>query len=141
MDSLPNLQVRKKNVLKDFVSVAGALHVSHFIIFTKTEDTTNMRICRLPRGPTLTFQVEAFSLDRDIVSSLKRPNMEQRQFHHHPLLVMNGFSGDSLHFKLMATMFQNMFPPINVHKVKLSNIRRCLMLNYNAEDQTIDLRH
>lgn len=133
--------MRKKNVLKDFVSIAGVLHVSHFIMFSKTEETTNMRVCRLPRGPTLTFQVDSYTLSRDVVTSLKRPNMESRQFQHHPLLVMNGFSGDGLHYKLMATMFQNMFPAINVNKVKLSDIRRCLMLNYNAEDKTIDFRH
>jgi len=136
-----SLKARKKNVLKDFVSVAGVLHVSHFVIFTKTEETTNMRVCRLPRGPTLTFQVEAYSLAKDVVSSLKRPNMEARQFKHHPLLVMNGFSGEGLHFKLMATMFQNMFPSINVNKVKLKEIRRCLLLNYNEEEKTIDFRH
>lgn len=135
------LKARKKNVLKDFVSIAGVLHVSHFVIFTKTEETVNMRVCRLPRGPTLTFQVESYSLAKDVVSALKRPNMEARQFKHHPLLVMNGFSGEGLHFKLMATMFQNMFPSINVNKVKLKEIRRCLLLNYNEEDKTIEFRH
>lgn len=43
--------------------------------------------------------------------------MEPKQFNHHPLLVMNNFSGEGMQFKLMATMFQNMFPSINVNKV------------------------
>ncbi len=43
--------------------------------------------------------------------------MEPRQFKHHPLLVMNNFSGDGMHFKLMSAIFQNMFPSINVSKV------------------------
>jgi len=39
----------------------------------------------------------------------------------------------------MATMFQNMFPSINVNKTNLNTIRRCLLLNYN-DDKTIDMR-
>lgn len=35
-------QVRKKNVLKDFVAVAGPLGVTHFIIFNKTPSSVNM---------------------------------------------------------------------------------------------------
>ncbi len=36
------LQVRKNNVLKDFVAVAGPLGITHFSIFTKTENSINM---------------------------------------------------------------------------------------------------
>lgn len=43
--------------------------------------------------------------------------MHEQQFTHHPLLVLNNFGCDGMHIKLMATMFQNMFPSINVHKV------------------------
>lgn len=35
-------QVRKKNVLKDFVAVAGPLGVTHFMIFNKTSSSVNM---------------------------------------------------------------------------------------------------
>jgi hypothetical protein len=31
-----NIKVRPKNVIKDFVHVAGALNVSHMCMFTKT---------------------------------------------------------------------------------------------------------
>lgn len=40
----PPQQVRKKNVLKDFVAVAGPLGVTHFMIFSKT--TTNINMVR-----------------------------------------------------------------------------------------------
>ena len=109
--------MRKNNVLKDFVTVAGPLHVTHFIIFTKTDKGCYMRITRLPRGPTLTFKIANYSLCCDVISSLKRHNMEAKQFQHHPLLVMNNFSGEGLHLKLMTTMFQNLFQSINVNKV------------------------
>lgn len=135
------LQVRRKNVVKDFVSVAGLLHVTHLVVFTKTERAIYMRLARLPRGPTLTFRVENYALARDIISSLKKPVTYTHQFSSHPLLVLNNFSGEGMHFKLMASMFQNMFPSINIHTVKLNTIRRCLLLSYDSEDQTIDFRH
>lgn len=58
-----------------------------------------------------------YSLIKDVVSSLKRHRMHEQQFTHHPLLVLNNFGLPQIHVKLMATMLQNMFPSINVHKV------------------------
>lgn len=48
--------------------------------------------------------------------------MHEQQFTHHPLLILNNFASDGMHVKLMATMFQNMFPSINVHKVRHASI-------------------
>ncbi|XP_067088611.1 suppressor of SWI4 1 homolog [Osmerus mordax] len=136
-----SLKVRKKNVLKDFVSIAGPLGVTHFAIFSKTPSSINMRLARLPKGPMLHFRVKKFSLIKDVVSSLKKHRMHDQQFTHHPLLVLNNFSTDGMHVKLMATMFQNMFPSINVHKVSLNAIKRCVLLNYDPESQEIEFRH
>lgn len=54
----------------------------------------------------------------------------EKQFQNHPLLIMNGFTGEDRQIQLMASMFQNMFPSINVTRVKLNTIRRCVLLNY-----------
>ncbi|XP_034448660.1 suppressor of SWI4 1 homolog [Hippoglossus hippoglossus] len=136
-----SLKVRKKNVLKDFVSIAGPLGVTHFMIFSKTPSSINMRLARLPKGPTLHFRVLKYSLIKDVISTLKKHRMHEQQFSHHPLLILNNFGTDGMHIKLMATMFQNMFPSINVHKVSLNNIKRCVLLNYNPETQEIEFRH
>lgn len=136
-----SLQVRKKNNFKDFVTVAGPLGISHFLVFTKTQTHVNLRLARLPKGPTLCFQVTKYSLIKDVVSSLKRQRMHEQQFTHHPLLVLNNFGLDGMHIKLMATMFQNMFPSINVHKVNINNIKRCVLFSYNAETEELEFRH
>ena len=39
------------------------------------------------------------------------------------------------------SIFQNLFPSINVTKVKINSIRRCVLLNYDAEKDTVELRH
>ncbi|XP_077352327.1 suppressor of SWI4 1 homolog [Festucalex cinctus] len=136
-----SLKVRKKNVLKDFVAVAGPIGVTHFIIFSKTPGSITMRLARLPKGPMLYFKVLKYTLVKDVVSSLKKHRMHGQQFTHHPLLILNNFGSDGMHIKLMATMFQNMFPSINVHKVSLNTIKRCVLLNYNPETQEIEFRH
>lgn len=50
---LPNtaasLRESKRNTLKDFVSVAGPLGVSHFLILTATEKSTYLRVAKTPR--------------------------------------------------------------------------------------------
>ncbi|KAL4659160.1 hypothetical protein GN956_G2503 [Arapaima gigas] len=136
-----SLKVRKKNILKDFVSVAGPLGITHFVMFSKTPTSVNMRLARLPKGPTMYFSVQKYSLIKDVVSSLKKHRLHQQQFSHHPLLVLNNFGTEGMHVKLMATMFQNMFPSINVHKVNLNLIKRCVLLNYDQVAQEIEFRH
>merc|ERR1711881_158493 len=79
---------------------------------------------------------------RDITAMLKRPKTIGEQFKYPPLVVLNGFHDDQgMEMKLMTTTFQNMFPAIKVHKVKLASIKRCAMFNYNKETGTIDFRH
>ncbi|KAM8845077.1 suppressor of SWI4 1 homolog [Spinachia spinachia] len=136
-----SLKVRRRNVLKDFVAVAGPLGVTHFMMFSKTPTCVNMRLARLPKGPTLHFKVLKYSLVKDVVSSLKKHRMHEQQFTHHPLLILNNFGSDGMHIKLMATMFQNMFPSINVHRISLNNIKRCVLLSYNPETEEIEFRH
>uniref|UniRef100_A0A8C3VXT0 Peter pan homolog n=1 Tax=Catagonus wagneri TaxID=51154 RepID=A0A8C3VXT0_9CETA len=135
------LQIRKKNSLKDCVAVAGPLGVTHFLIVSRTETNIYFKLMRLPGGPTLTFRINKYTLVRDVVSSLRRHRMHEQQFAHPPLLVLNSFGPHGMHVKLMATMFQNLFPSINVHKVNLNTIKRCLLINYNPDSQELDFRH
>ncbi|XP_034513636.1 suppressor of SWI4 1 homolog isoform X3 [Ailuropoda melanoleuca] len=135
------LQIRKKNTLKDCVAVAGPLGVTHFLILSKTETNIYFKLMRLPGGPTLTFRINKYTLVRDVISSLRRHRMHEQQFAHPPLLVLNSFGPHGMHVKLMATMFQNLFPSINVHKVNLNAIKRCLLINYNPDSQELDFRH
>ncbi len=76
-----DLRARKKNILKDFVSVASSLGVTHFMVFTKSDKSINMRIMRIPRGPTITFKVKEVSLL--ILFS---------EFYKHFLIIKNTFS-------------------------------------------------
>ncbi|KAJ8974646.1 hypothetical protein NQ317_019882 [Molorchus minor] len=63
------------------------------------------------------LKIHDFSLARDVVSSLKKQIVVEEAFKHSPLIVLNSFSGEGLQMKLMASMFQNMFPSINLTNV------------------------
>ncbi|KRY27458.1 Suppressor of SWI4 1 -like protein [Trichinella spiralis] len=140
------LQVRKSNSLKDFVSIAGPLSVSHMLIFTRSESFLNMRLIRLPRGPTLMFRVLEYTLAKDVVSALRKSVHSKWQPNFSPLLIFNGFENDNNNVKLTHTMFQTMLPSLNVDSVrsgliiKLNNIRRCVLFTYDKETEEIDFR-
>lgn len=144
-----NLRERKSNKLKDFLVMAGPLGVSDLFIFNQSEESGNisLRIGKMPRGPTLQFKVNNYSLMKDVRNILKHPKSvgkDAPEMLNPPLLVLNGFlskltEADN-HEKLMITVFQNMFPPIQPQSTKVSGIKRVLLLNKDANG-AIDLRH
>ncbi|ORX82220.1 Brix-domain-containing protein [Anaeromyces robustus] len=135
------LRERKTNKLKDFVAVASHYGVTHFLIFSQTKVGTNLRIARTPRGPTLTFRISQYSTIKDVLSLQTNPRSKGTEYRNPPLLVLNNFGDNSRHMKLMAAMFQNLFPPINVQTMKLGEAKRVLLLNYDSETDKIDFRH
>lgn len=85
------LKERKSNKLKDYTSIAGPLGVSHLLTFSQSAATgnveeedlvsnVNMRVARLPRGPTLSFKVLRYALGRDILNATKRPHSPGREY-------------------------------------------------------------
>jgi ribosome biogenesis protein SSF1/2 len=143
------LQERRNNAIKDFLNVAGPLGVTHMISFSGTELGTYMRLGRVPHGPTLTYRVKEFSLCRDIISKQKRPAAPRKMdYMQSPLVVLSNFNAaagetdaQSKHTKLAGIMFQNLFPSINVHEIKLATMKRVLLASYDKDSQKIELRH
>lgn len=111
------LRERKSNKIKDFVSLSSVFHVSHMCIFNKTKNQLSYKVARLPRGPTLTFKVHQFTLAKDVIASVKKQFVDEEAFHTAPLIILNNFTGEGKHLKLMATTFQNMYPTINLATV------------------------
>ncbi|AAS50326.1 AAL040Wp [Eremothecium gossypii ATCC 10895] len=144
------LKERKSNKLKDFVVMCGPLGVSHLFIFTQSEKTGNvsLKVARTPQGPTVTFQVLDYSLGKDIKRFLKHPkSLGKDDILNPPLLVLNGFDiknedeGRANVEKVVVSMFQNIFPPLNPARTQLSSIRRVFMINKDQETGELSLRH
>lgn len=127
--------------MKDFMAVAGQLHVSHFMLVSQSENATNLRIGKFPKGPSLYFRIQSYMLAKDVMAAQKNPKSPGLEYATAPLLVLNNFDVESSEGKLLCSMFQGMFPTINTSKVKLVDIRRVALFNYDRETQTIEMRH
>ncbi|KAI3639217.1 hypothetical protein MIR68_002747 [Amoeboaphelidium protococcarum] len=135
------LKARRKNKLKDFVSVAGLMGVSHMMLLSQTDNSTSLRIAKSPKGPTLTFKIEQYALIRDIIACQAKPRSPGKEYSQAPLLVLNNFNSEDKHVKLMATMFQNLFPSLNLQKIHASDCRRIVLINYDKERKSVSFRH
>ncbi|KAI8867834.1 Brix-domain-containing protein, partial [Ramicandelaber brevisporus] len=149
------LKERAANKLKDYVHIAGPLGVTHLLLFSRTDAGVNFKIGRMPRGPTLTFRVNEYVLSKDIHAIQRNPKSPGTEFRSPCLLILNGFvsstaanqdeddinHADQNTLKLMTTMFQNMFPSINIAKMKLSDVRRVVLINRDPATGVITIRH
>lgn len=89
-----------------------------------------IRVARIPRGPTLEFDILGFSTISDVVRFCKKMKIDVHNYSAAdtsvpPLVVLNGFGNDQTHLKLAATTFRSMFPLIDVEKVCV-----CVCLRY-----------
>lgn len=158
------LKERKYNKLKDFASVCTPLHITHLLILNqifnpkkgKVAGALTIRIARYPTGPTLTFKIIEATMSRSIKRQQKRTYDSPSLYLTAPMVVLNNFNNHSNssssnnnqnqgvvahHVRLMKATFQNMFPALNVHALKLSDCRRVVLFNYDPQTDTVSMRH
>ncbi|KAJ6547106.1 Brix domain-containing protein [Mycena capillaripes] len=139
------LKERHRNKLKDYLTLAPALQVTHLLAFTLTPIAPSLRIIRLSSGPTLSFRVERYSLMKDILNTSRRARSIGMEYLSPPLLVLASFPAPSPttppHLTLLMKSFQSLFPPLSPHTLALSSARRVVLISYNAEHGTVDFRH
>ena len=158
------LKERRSNRLRDYTAMAGPLGVSHLLLFSRSSTgNTNLRLALTPRGPTLSFRVEKYSLSKDVKKAQEHAQGGGKQYLNPPLLVMNNFLSPPSpegaqptvpkHLEsLTTTVFQSLFPPISPQSTPLSSINRVLLLNRDnhnlsstssveCEKYVLNLRH
>ncbi|KIJ60631.1 hypothetical protein HYDPIDRAFT_98375 [Hydnomerulius pinastri MD-312] len=139
------LKERKRNKLKDFLTMAPVLKVSHLMALTLTDVSPSLRIVRLPTGPTFSFRIERYSLMKDLLKTSRSVRSKGMEYLTAPLLVLASFPPPSPttppHLPLLMKAFQSMFPPLAPNSMSLSGARRIVLVAYNAERGTVDFRH
>ena len=88
---------RARNKLKDFMTMAPALGVTHLLAFTLTDVAPSLRIVRLPVGPTLSFRIERYSLLKDITRTSRRAKSIGTVEYLSPPLVCDATIHDIMH--------------------------------------------
>lgn len=150
------LKERRSNRLRDYTTMAGPLGVTHFFLFSRSQNgNVHLRFALHPRGPTMQFRVEEYVLARDIHHVQKRPRAGWTEaFATPPLLVQHGMASSEAYLagkpkekqleSLAQTMFNSMFPVISPTTTKLENIKRILLLKRERQEDgtfVINLRH
>ncbi|THG98221.1 hypothetical protein EW145_g7463 [Phellinidium pouzarii] len=139
------LKERTRNKLKDYLTLAPALHVTHLLALTLTSIAPSLRMVRLSSGPTLTFRVERYSLSKDILNTKKRARSMGLEYLTPPLLVLASFPPPAPttppHLTLLMKSFQSLFPPLSPQTLTLSSARRVVLVQYNPDSDTVDFRH
>lgn len=138
-------QERSRNKLRDFLTLAPSMGVTHLLAFTLTPLAPSLRIIRLSAGPTLSFRIERYSLSKDLLRASRRAKSIGLEYLSPPLLVLASFPapgpGTPAHLPLVMKSFQSLFPPLSPTTLSLSSARRIVLISYNAEKGTIDFRH
>ena len=142
------LKERKGAKIRDYAEMAPALGVTHLLAFSMNEGgNVNLKVARMLTGPTLSFKIKRFSLSKQVRAAQKRPvdtSTSSGVYQAAPVVVTNNFGGadEAAHIKLMRITFQNMFPAVDVGKVKLSDVRRVVLFNLlNEEGEEVEVRH
>ena len=150
------LRERKSNRLRDYTTMAGPLGVTHFFLFSRSQNgNVHLRFALHPRGPTLQFRVDDYVLARDIQHIQKHSRAGWMEaFTSPPLLVQHGVASSEQDLagkpkekqleSLIQTMFNNMFPVITPSTTKLESIKRILLLKRERQDDgtfVLNLRH
>ncbi|KAH8055491.1 hypothetical protein JL721_10220 [Aureococcus anophagefferens] len=137
------LKLREKatNTLKDFVHAAQPLGVSHLLMLAQRETQVNLRIARLPAGPTLALKILAFELART-VRGAEAALRHDGGLRDGALVVLNNFGADEAapHVKLLRDL-EAMFAPIGVSTVKLADCRRVVLVERDPATDVLELRH
>lgn len=136
------MQESASSSLSEFATVAKKLGVSHLWVLSESATSITLRISRLPSGPTFTFRVSWYSLAGDIRKAQKHPHtVNDAELKDPPLLVLHGFENSTLEEKMMSSLFQCMFPPIDLDTLKPQSVKRVVLVNYDREKEDIELRH
>ena len=81
------LKERRANRLRDYVTMCGPLGVTQLLLFSRSESgNVNLRVAAAPRGPTLHFRVERYSLSKDVQRAQRHPKGGGKEYLTSPLV-------------------------------------------------------
>ena len=88
---------------------------------------------RFPQGPTCTLRIHSYALMRDVAAAQPRPIHPEAACKAAPLVVLNNFAGGGEPLSLAGTLFQGLFPSINVQTTHLRSCKVWRVWQANAD--------
>jgi ribosome biogenesis protein SSF1/2 len=105
------LRERARNKLKDYLTLAPTLNVTHLIAFTLTPIAPSFRIVRLSAGPTLSFRIERYSLIKDVAKTSRRARSMGMEYLSPPLVRLLSSLPRKTYRKLMGGVLDSSSSP------------------------------
>ena len=90
------LKESRRMKMKDICKAAYNFGVRNLVMFTSKEANNYMKFAGNNKGPTFTFRIEKFILNRDLQSKLPRNKILNPEHLGIPLVICKGFSGEDL---------------------------------------------
>ena len=133
------LKERPGNSLKDFVHAAQPLGVSHLLVLGQQKDQVNLRVARLPGGPTLSFKIRSFSLVRRGARAAEAAPSKVRL----PTLLRHSSCWTASAARRSTSLCKGsrsrLFAPIDVSTVKVADMRRVVL--FHKDGDGVEMRH
>lgn len=107
---------------------------------TNTENSSYLKLARMPSGPTLSFFVDKYCLASDVFRDAEKKIPLTKEFNAVPIVILNGFSNHSIpskyleSTKIAATMFQSIFPPINPNEFDPNKASKVVLFNLELNE-------
>jgi ribosome biogenesis protein SSF1/2 len=165
-----NLKENENEKIKNIMKLSANFNVGSILMFSSTEKNNLLKIAKTPKGPTFTFKINKYTNNRELQELLPRNKKIDTKNLESPLVIINGFHAGSESKKskkdqesesedpskpqdpngnglgqsdrdLLNTMFNNLFPAINLSKSEPKKLKRCVLVDYDAKTESIDIRH
>jgi len=136
-------KVLRKTRPSDLVEAARGLSLSHCVLFTRTDEALYMKVAQMPKGPTVTYRVEGYSVSTDISGTqAKAPSLSPAALRAPATLMLHGLQPHQgpKHLQLVAASTLQLFAKFNPADCSTRQIKRCCLL-HRTEDDTLELRH
>ncbi|KAM0683445.1 T-complex protein 1 subunit theta [Mitosporidium daphniae] len=138
-----NLVEKKTTKIKDYMAVCSQLNVTNCLFFSQTLFNSVLRMARFSQGPTLYFNIDSYSLMKDVFNSMPHPVSLGNAVSLSPLVIFDGFERENpeSHLVLCETFLKNLFPPSNFSShAQLSQAKRVLLFSYHPKQDQIQIR-
>lgn len=135
-----NLKEKRKNSLKDFLSIVDVYGLSHMLAVTNSEKNSYLKIAKMPSGPTITYKINKYCFSSDINKDAASKKPLSKIFNQIPVVILNNFNtnleffGNEEPLKICSTMFQSLFPPLNFNEIDTNKLKRAFLVNLNIDE-------
>ena len=90
------LKESRRMKIKELCKAARNFGVKNLILFSSKLDKNYIRFCGNNKGPTFTFRVQKFSLNKDLQTKLPRNKILNPEHMGIPLVICKGFGDEKL---------------------------------------------